>query len=81
MNRDEDSVHSGCTGKAAFPSGTAAQRAASNHARRKGAHLQAYRCRHCGKFHLGGAPKPRHGHYRSRRLHLTPGDTNHDDDA
>jgi hypothetical protein len=46
----------GCTGKRCFARFGQADRTASRMNRRDGdAHLEPYKCRHCGKFHVGEA--------------------------
>lgn len=51
----DDATHSqGCTGKAVFASLAVAQDKARRMRERTEHKLEAYRCRHCHQYHVGG---------------------------
>ena len=54
-------VHkNGCTGKASFTTFARADlRAKRMRQRKESAHVEAYHCRHCHRFHIGEAPRYR----------------------
>jgi hypothetical protein len=52
--KTEEPFKAGCTGKAVFIRFDQAERAATRRNRKDGgAHVEAYHCRHCHRFHVG----------------------------
>lgn len=65
-----DQFVTGCTGKKVFVRFTHADRAAKRRNRSDaGAHLEAYHCQHCNRFHVGEARA--HGRRKARKESTT----------
>ncbi len=48
-------IASGCEGKSGFRSWAAADAVCKRQRKRQGVHVEPYRCRHCGHYHVGNS--------------------------